>query len=322
MENEVVVKENLTAVDIRKQVNLIQEVMKEVMVEGQHYGKIPGCGDKPTLLKPGAEKLSLTFRLRPIIDNAHDISIEKLPDNHLNIQVYCHILNSQGLELATGIGSCSTMESKYRYRGGEKIGTGLPLPTEYWNLKKAGKVSEAQALIGGNEFGPGKINGVWQICETGTKMENPDIADTYNTVLKIAKKRAYIDGILSATAASDFFTQDIEDFPEGTIVTEEKVVTGKPEVKIPQEKPAPAKEEVKKEEPTEQANKPTNPISEAQDRRLHAIAKANGYTPEDITNYLDQTYWLKSSKDIERKDYEAIVLVFQVKKEKNEQVNP
>jgi hypothetical protein len=236
----------LTAIDVRNQVNLIQEVMRDVMQEGQHYGKVPGCGDKPTLLKPGAEKLSMTFRLRPIMNNNGDIIIENLANGHREVTVYCHILNMAGQELSTGIGSCSTMESKYRYRGGEKIGTGQPLPKEYWNLKKEGKGTEAQALIGGSGYGPGKIDGVWQVCEIGDKMENPDIADTFNTVLKMAKKRAYVDGILSATAASDIFTQDIEDFPENAHPVTEKPAAVKPSVSMPQAKepkPTPAPEQ-------------------------------------------------------------------------------
>jgi hypothetical protein len=238
----------LTAIDVRNQVNLIQEVMRDVMKDGQHYGTIPGCGSKPTLLKPGAEKLSMTFRLRPIMNNNGDIIIENLANGHREVTVYCHILNMAGQELSTGIGSCSTMESKYRYRGGEKIGTGQSLPKEYWNLKKEGKGIEAQALIGGPGYGPGKIDGVWQVCEMGEKMENPDIADTFNTVLKMAKKRAYVDGILSATAASDIFTQDIEDFPEANGHPEVKSapMARKPEVSMPQAtqpKPAPAPEQ-------------------------------------------------------------------------------
>ena len=39
-------------------------------------------------------------------------------------------------------------------------------------------------------------------------------ADIANTVLKMAKKRAQIDLTLTATAASDCFTQDVEDLPE------------------------------------------------------------------------------------------------------------
>lgn len=338
MENEIATREvgqALTAIDIRKQVNLIQEVMKEVMQDGLHYGKIPGCGEKPTLLKPGAEKLSMTFRLRPIIDNAHDILIERLDNGHINVRVYCHIMSANGLELATGIGSCSTMESKFRYRGGQKVETGKPLPKEYWNLKKAGDNSEAQDLIGGKGFGPGKINGVWQICEIGEKMENPDIADTYNTVLKMAKKRAYVDGILSATGASDIFTQDIEDLPIESIVKDNVTTTKttKPPVDMPRKKAVvlpigvedieKANEEVdevkwgkdEQEEPKREAPKSNGPIiSEAQSKRLYAIYKSNGYSDSEVTEYLKENYAIKSTKEIKKANYEEIVSEFSTPK--------
>lgn len=42
--------------------------------------------------------------------------------------------------------------------------------------------------------------------------ENPNIEDVFNTVLKMAKKRAFVDAVISSTAASDFVTQDLEDF--------------------------------------------------------------------------------------------------------------
>ena len=43
----------------------IMEVLNKVMHEGHHYGTIPGCGDKPTLFKAGAEVLATTFGLAP-----------------------------------------------------------------------------------------------------------------------------------------------------------------------------------------------------------------------------------------------------------------
>ena len=42
----------------------IRQAMEQAMEVGHHYGKIPGTA-KPTLLKPGAEKLCLLFRLDP-----------------------------------------------------------------------------------------------------------------------------------------------------------------------------------------------------------------------------------------------------------------
>lgn len=262
-----------TALEIRAQVNLIQSVMKEVMQDGTHYGKVPGCGEKPSLLKPGAEKLSLTFHLHPIIDNDRDVRIEHFENGHREVTVYCHIMNDSGHEVATGIGSCSTMESKYRYRGGEKTPTGEIVPKEYWNLKNEGKMEAAKKLIGGSGYGISKIEGAWQICEIGEKMENPDIADTYNTVLKMAKKRAYVDGILSATAASDIFTQDIEDLPTGTIIPEA---------------PLPSAQESKKPPVQPTTSKSEKGLSDAQVKRFYAIVKQSGATDEIVKVILDR----------------------------------
>ena len=47
--------------------------------------------------------------------------------------------------------------------------------------------------------------------DKGKRIENEDIADCYNTVLKIAKKRAHIDATLTVTGAADIFTQDLID---------------------------------------------------------------------------------------------------------------
>ena len=41
------------------------------------------------------------------------------------------------------------------------------------------------------------------------EIENPDLPDTWNAVDKMAKKRAYVDAVLSVTGASAIFTQDI-----------------------------------------------------------------------------------------------------------------
>jgi hypothetical protein len=47
------------------------------------------------------------------------------------------------------------------------------------------------------------------------RVENPDIADQYNTVQKMADKRAYVASVITSVGASDFVTQDIEDFYDG-----------------------------------------------------------------------------------------------------------
>jgi hypothetical protein len=242
MENQLAVYEAmpLSAPQIQAQVNLIQEVMKAVMKDGEHYGKIPGCGDKPSLLKPGAEKLMFTFRL--VADPEVEVFELYHPtvQGHREYRVKVRISSMNGTYMGGGIGSCSTMENKYRFRGGEKINTEKPVPKEYWNLKSAGKIAEAQALIGGPGFGTGKFDGAWMICEIGEKQEHDNPADFYNTCEKMGKKRALVDATLTVTAASDIFTQDIEELVENGVMTP-KAETKKAPVQPPQKK-ATAKE--------------------------------------------------------------------------------
>jgi hypothetical protein len=245
MENQLAVYEAmpLSAPQIQAQVNLIQEVMKAVMKDGEHYGKIPGCGDKPSLLKPGAEKLMFTFRL--VADPEVEVFELYHPtvQGHREYRVKVRISSMNGTYMGGGVGTCSTMENKYRFRGGEKIPTDQPVPKEYWNLKNAGKMDEAKKLIGGEGFGVGKDeNKQWVICEIGEKMEHDNPADFYNTCEKMAKKRALVDATLTVTAASDIFTQDIEELVENGVMTPKTAAPQKEAVKAPQKKAAAPKE--------------------------------------------------------------------------------
>jgi hypothetical protein len=65
----------------------------------------------------------------------------------------------------------------------------------------------------GANFGPGTAEAQAIESQDVGRIENPDVADVYNTCLKMAKKRAHVDATLSALAVSDAFTQDIEDLP-------------------------------------------------------------------------------------------------------------
>jgi hypothetical protein len=187
----------------------VQEIMKAVMRDGEHYGTIPGCGDKPTLLQPGAEKLALTFHLAP----SFEIERIDLPEGHREYIVTTNIVSAvTGVFLGQGVGSCSTMESKYRWRNSadyEELPD--PIPEDYQSKKQEYRRSG---------FGAKKIDGVWTWVKYGdtAKTPNPDIADTYNTVLKMAKKRSLIDGIKAALGVSDIFTQDAEDLLSGEVV--------------------------------------------------------------------------------------------------------
>lgn len=182
-----------TILEIEEQVQLIQQLLRKVMRQDVHYGTIPGT-DKPTLYKPGAEKIGLTFRLAA----SFDVQSVNLPGGHREYTVTCRLTARDGTPVGEGIGVCSTMEGKYRYRWDA---TGAPVPSEYWDTRD-------QSLLGGPAFVARKVKGTWQIFQR-VDYDNP--ADYYNTVAKMAKKRAHIDAILTSTAASDIFEQDLDD---------------------------------------------------------------------------------------------------------------
>ncbi len=200
--------------EVVAQMEKVQQLMKSALTEDEHYGVIPGTNTgkskpKPTLLQPGAQKLCFMFRLVP---RFHVKRID-LPGDHREYTVCCELENS-GVHVGEGVGLCSTMESKYRWRKAERL-----CPKCSGDFIKRSKTGDKGwycfAKIGGcgENFAAGDHRIVGQ--EVGRK-ENPDIADTYNTVLKMAKKRAFVDATLTATAASDSFTQDVEDMDIGT----------------------------------------------------------------------------------------------------------
>jgi len=74
MENEIVqYQKPLTAVQVKAQVQLIQQVMESVMLKDVHYGTIPGT-PKPTLYKAGSEKILATFRIAAYPEEIEDLS--------------------------------------------------------------------------------------------------------------------------------------------------------------------------------------------------------------------------------------------------------
>jgi hypothetical protein len=210
MENEVMRYEGgaLTAVQVRAQVNLIQDVMKSVMQNGQHYGVIPGAGTKPTLLKPGAEKLMLTFHLSP------DPIVEDLSTSDAHrYRVTCRICDRDGRFLGSGLGEASSDEEKYKWRA-------MVCPEEFEATPEDRKRVKWKKGFGDKP--------AYKLLQVRTEP-----ADIANTILKMAKKRALVDAALTVTAASDIFTQDLEDLPTELLGK----TTDKPPLKEPQKKP-------------------------------------------------------------------------------------
>jgi len=210
--NEIVNRDDSapSAARIQAQVNMIQEVMQKVMKKDVHYGVIPGC-KKPSLYKPGAEKIMATFRLvaeNPIID---DLSTS----DSIRYRVTQRILTPDGSLVGSASGECSSDEEKYKWR--------RPVCNEEFEETPEDRRREKWSSYQGKSSKSKQIR------------TNP--ADVANTILKMAVKRALVAAVLISTAASDVFEQDIEDLPEGILPDEQTTpVNGKPDVTMPQAK--------------------------------------------------------------------------------------
>ena len=138
---------------LRRMYDMFRELQKRVLEEGVDYGYPAGKktpGQKPSLYKSGAEKLTRLFNLTPRFEIVE--AIEK--DDFVMYTFKCTLQAASGRIVGEGFGSCNSKEKR-----------------------------------------------AWS--------ENPWAFQ--NNILKIAKKRAHIDAVLTGLGASNVFTQDLED---------------------------------------------------------------------------------------------------------------
>ncbi len=181
--------------DAKNRYSLLKKFVKFVMKEGSDYGVIPGT-DKPTLLKPGAEKLNNIYGFYSEVEIIE--KIEEWDKPFFNYIVKATIYSKRtGVKEAEGIGSCNSMESKYRYR--------WVFESELTEEQKQDKESIKTKIIHSN-----KKNRDYKMF----RIDNEDIYSLVNTFQKMASKRAYIDATLKATRTSEMFTQDLEDIKD------------------------------------------------------------------------------------------------------------
>lgn len=230
---------------VKERVMQIERLFKEIMKPGVDYGVIPGT-DKPTLLKPGAEKINAMLQLSPKITTEKEwIDVNGV--RHLNVDATVSLYERYGNFVADGTGSCSTLESKYRYRA--KNGTPLgPVPKEYWDLKKQKRFADMKKLLPAGA-GVAKIDDRWMIVKK-EREENPNIADQYNTVKKMAVKRALVASDLQ-TGASMVFTQDMDEIKENESALKGEVIEGEAiEISEPVPNQGPAKAQTQSQQQT------------------------------------------------------------------------
>ena len=236
--------------EMLKAQNETRAFVKAVLEEGRDFGKIPGT-QEPTLLKPGAEKVTLAFgcsAVPKIIEREieHDRAVpwqkqkkkwnngykgdksflwEKEEGQSLGLYRYVvqvDIVDEHGQVRGSGIGSCSTMESKY--------------------------------------------------------VDRP--RDCENTVLKMAMKRAHVAAVLSTFGLSEEFAQDLEEahVAAATAVVEEAQASVSPLDKTwpnwPNYKWAGKKfREIPTDELAEQLRKARGAVARARDKKDERIVE-------------------------------------------------
>jgi hypothetical protein len=193
--------------------NTITEFVSRVLRRDVDYGMIPGT-DKLTLLKPGAEKLTTFFGLSTrfqLLERIEDWTGEDHRDEPFFYYLYRCQLFRGDLLVAEADGSCNSRETKYRYREAQRV---------------CPECRQAAIIKGKEEYGGGWLcfrkkggcGAKFSVGDTAIESQqtgrvpNAEIADQVNTIQKMGQKRSLIAATLLAVNASEFFTQDVEDF--------------------------------------------------------------------------------------------------------------
>lgn len=173
-----------TVISTMEKIATFQATLQKVLKPDYDYGVIPGT-QKPTLFKPGGEKICMMFGLHPEYDFLD--TKEDYVKGFFAYNIKCTLYKGKQA-VAQGVGSCNSMERRYRYINSDSIPPNI-------DPKKV------QSFI--DSYG-----------RTKYKIQNPNIYDLTNTILKMAKKRAFIDAVLQVASLSEIFTQDLEDIKE------------------------------------------------------------------------------------------------------------
>lgn len=197
-----------------------KEFIEQVLKRDVDYGVTPGTSDKPSLKKPGAEKMASFFGLASVFEDVKVVEDWTGQDHGGEPFFYyrqtCKLYRADRL-IGSADGSCNSWEKKYRYRNSERVcpNCGKPAIIKGKQEYGGGFVCFARKGGCGTKFADTDPQIIGQ--EVG-QIKNPDVSELVNTILKMAQKRALVAAVLIATNASDYFTQDLDDFVTGEII--------------------------------------------------------------------------------------------------------
>ena len=206
-----------------------QAVVQKTLKKDHDYGVIPGTGSKPTLLKPGAEKILMLMGLT----SEYEV-IEKVQDydrGFFAFTVKC-TLSKSDIKVTEGVGHANTREKRY----------------------VSGRQQDAYTLA--------------------------------NTVLKMAKKRAQVDAVLTVASLSEIFTQDLEDLDDGF---------------------SPSTQSKKSQRSQKQKQQSNESATEAQLKKLYAISKELDLDKDAMMSIMQSKYNKNSSKELTKAEASDLI---------------
>lgn len=93
-----------------KAIGAFQQLVRSQFMQNHDFGVIPGTGTKPTLLKPGAEKIVMLLGLTSEYEIAE--STRDFEKGFFQYQIKCKLLKN-GTIVTEGMGAANTKEKKY-----------------------------------------------------------------------------------------------------------------------------------------------------------------------------------------------------------------
>lgn len=165
---------------------LLQEMVRDLLIRGIDYGRIPGT-PQDSLWDPGASQIISAFNCYP--GERRMIKLEDSAEKIVACVEVPIISRATGQVVSTGIGAASTMETKYKYRW-------VASPQE-WGYDEAA-IKTLKTKLSKDDEG----NEV-----TLYRISNPEHSELLNTIVKMASKRAEVDGAESLPGVSSVLRQ-------------------------------------------------------------------------------------------------------------------
>lgn len=159
----------------------LRDMMRAVLKEDVDFGVIPGTGSKPSLLKPGAEKLLQWFGFGHTTERSE---VERDADGaRVGVTYRCTVTKAMQDGRVVTVATCEG------YAGYDE-------DRFFTTAEQAAEKEKANARRYKRDVNLSKC---------------VEYRAPWNSVIKMAQKRALVGAALQATSASTLFTQDVED---------------------------------------------------------------------------------------------------------------